>query len=330
MPVYNGETFLREAIQSIVNQSYPDWELIIINDGSIDGSENIILSFTDERIKYYKNDKNLGLIDTLNLGIGYCNGKYVARMDADDISNPNRLSIQLAYMEKHQDYAMCGSNAIVINDKNERIGKIVNLASNEYLQVNLLFSVPFVHPSMMIRKETLAKFKYDNQYKHAEDYDLWCRVAQKNQIANISEFLLEYRWHSTNISVIESKNQEKTKNSIIVQQLASILGIKANDDDLYLHKVTFNQKNSKEQENRISEIFSRYSDLNNWFSMIIDANNSKKIYIQNALIAYLWSRWIVLCIFQKKYAYVANPTFVKYTPNIIFRTLKLIYQLSKK
>ena len=327
MPVYNGEKFLEEAVKSVVNQTFMDWELIIINDGSTDKSEEIIKSFLDARIKYYKNDRNIGLIGTLNKGIELCQGDYVARMDADDISISQRFEYQLSFLEKNQSYSMCGCNAIVINDRSDEIGHIINLYSNQYLQINLLFSVPFVHPGMMIRTTILKKFKYDIAYKHGEDYDLWCRIAETTEIANLRQCLIKYRWHSNNISVENANTQDKIKNKIIRRQLNK-LGLTPSDKDLNLHKVTFEQYSSKEKK-KLTE-FNQYADLNNWFTKIIDANRSKKKYTESNLISYLWSRWFVLCIAQKKYKEIFKPKFVSYNLNIFIKTFKLIYLLSKK
>jgi glycosyltransferase involved in cell wall biosynthesis len=327
MPVYNGETFLRDAIDSIIGQTYSDWELIIINDGSTDQSENIIKSYIDPRIRYYKNEQNIGLIATLNRGIDLCSGKFIARMDADDISTPERLKQQIDFLEKNNEYVMCGCNATVIDKNNNETGKIINLSTNEYLRINLLFSVPFIHPSVMIKTDILKELKYDPDYKYAEDYDLWCRIANKGKIYNIPNLSLKYRWHTTNVSVKNSKAQEGVKNNIIQRQIES-LGISANKKELFLHKVTFQQYNAKEKQKNIE--FNEYNNLDKWFLKIISANKKTRKYNSNALIAYLWSRWIVLCISQKKIRKILSPKFVSYKPAVLFRTFKLVYHLSQK
>lgn len=120
MPVFNASQFLKQAIDSIVVQSFFDWELIVINDGSTDNSEDIIASYTDSRIKYHKNESNIGLIASLNKGISFCTGEYIARMDGDDISMPNRLKKQLDFMDKHPHYAMCGGQADVIDNNGDK------------------------------------------------------------------------------------------------------------------------------------------------------------------------------------------------------------------
>lgn len=327
IPVFNAEKYLQDAIDSIIHQSFTDWELIIINDGSTDCSETIIESYSDTRLKYYKNEQNIGLISTLNKGIALCKGDYIARMDADDISENNRFAIQIAFLEKNREYAMCGSYAKVIDENNNETGKIVNLQTNDYLQINLLFSVPFIHPSMMIRCNVLQKNHFDSEYKHAEDYDLWCRIAKNYKIANIPDYLLKYRWHTSNVSVINSKTQEDIKNKIIRRELQNI-GLQPSDKELYLHKVTFIQFDSKTE--KLKEAFTDYDQLNLWFQKIIDANNNAQRYNESSLLAFLWSRWIVLCISQKKYSKILSPKFISYKFSILRKISGLLFFLRKK
>ena len=121
MPVFNSERYLKTAIESILNQTFQDFELIIVDDGSTDASENIIRSFESEKIFSYKNAGNIGLIATLNRGIDLCRGKYIARMDADDVSLPTRLEKQFNFLKKNPEYALVGSNAERIDDKNKHL-----------------------------------------------------------------------------------------------------------------------------------------------------------------------------------------------------------------
>ena len=327
MPVFNAEKFLREAIDSIIDQSFTNWELLIINDGSTDSSESIIQSYTDKRIQYYKNDQNIGLISTLNKGIGLCTGNYIARMDADDISEKDRFKAQLAFLEKNEDYAMCGSYAKVIDENNNETGKILNLQTNDFLQINLLFSVPFIHPSMMFRSKVLKNNYFDPEYKHAEDYELWCRIANNYKIANIPDYLLRYRWHMNNVSVTYSEIQENIKNKIICRELQNI-ELQPSEKELRLHKITFQQFEAKAKIEK--QKFEYYSQLDSWFRKIIDSNKKKQKYNESSLIAFLWSRWIVLCISQKKYSKICKPKFASYKLSILYKTFNLLLFLNKK
>lgn len=326
MPVYNAEQYLSQALDSIVSQSFEDWELILINDGSTDRSESIIMDYDDERIFYIKNPVNLKLIKTLNKGIDYCGGQYIARMDADDICHPDRLKRQVEFLDSHPQVLMCGTAATVIDNSRKKTGNIHNLTSDDYLQINLMFSPSFIHPSMMIRTEVLKQNKYDEAYKHVEDYDLWCRIAKLGKVANIDDELLQYRWHDSNVSVLNSEVQHELKDELIKREL-SRLDLTPTELELYCHKVTFQLY---ALGNKLDVPVDRFEDIANWFMKLIRQNEIKHIYVQPALVAFLWSRWAVLCISEKKYGKVLFPPFAKYNTAILSRLIKLIFFLRKK
>ncbi|MFV0417762.1 MAG: glycosyltransferase family 2 protein [Dysgonomonas sp.] len=326
MPVFNAGQYLAQAIDSILSQTFKDWELILINDGSTDNSEAIIGRYDDERIYYIKNEANLGLIKTLNKGIDYCHGEYIARMDADDISHPDRFRLQVSFLDKHPVHVMCGTDATVIDNEGNQTGKIRNLADNDYLQVNLLFSPPLIHPSVMIRGEMLQHNRYDESYKHVEDYELWTRIAKLGKIANISKELLKYRWHNSNVSVLNNEVQEELKDKVIANQLEA-LGIQPTKEELYYHEITFKlyQLGNKQDIKEAST-----TDISIWFSRLLQHNKIKEVYKQSNLTAYLWSRWIVLCVSQKKYGKALFPGFKTFDPLVLAKLLKLILFLRKK
>lgn len=326
MPVYNAGKYLSKAIDSILSQTCKDWELILVNDGSTDNSEDIIAGYDDDRIYYIKNQENLGLIRTLNKGIDLCHGEYIARMDADDISLPDRLKKQIDFLDKHPEYIMCGTNAAVINNKEGITGKIYNLTENDYLQIHLLFSVPFIHPSMMIRKNILENNRYDEKYKHVEDYELWHRVARLGKIANLKNELFEYRWHDSNVSVLHNKIQEELKDKIIRDQLKN-LDIYPTDEELYFHKITFKLYNLG---NRQKVSVEKSGAISAWFSRIIEQNKAKKIYNHNHLVAFLWARWTVLCLSQNRKNRIFTPGFASFSPGVVSKYISLLFFLRRK
>jgi len=211
MPVYNGEKYLKEAIDSILNQTYTNFEFIIINDGSTDKSEEIILSYTDTRINYISNSANIKLIKTLNVGLNAATGKYICRMDADDVSMPNRLEVQVDFMENHPEYVMTGSYVHTIDDMGERQTTIEYYTKDEDLRFALLQYCPFIHPSVIICNDILKKnnYHYLEDYLHAEDYHLWTILAEEGKVANIPLFLLDYRVHNQQISSMHEEFQIK-------------------------------------------------------------------------------------------------------------------------
>jgi glycosyltransferase involved in cell wall biosynthesis len=213
LPVYNAEKYLSEAIQSILDQSYSDFEFIIINDGSKDRSEEIVLSFNDERI-IYLSQSNRGLAATLNRGIETARGEYIARQDNDDVSDKRRLELQLSFMEEHPHVALLGTSAEIIDEEGQPTGRFHKHATdNELLKFFLLFDNPFVHSSVMFRKELVKQIGgYDISPKFFEDFNLWSRVARTEyKLANLPDCLLKYREVNTGMSKTTSDYRKRVK-----------------------------------------------------------------------------------------------------------------------
>jgi glycosyltransferase involved in cell wall biosynthesis len=206
MPVYNAGKYVHEAIQSILVQTYSTFEFIIINDGSTDETESIILSFTDPRIKYICNKSNLGIVATLNLGLELANGKYIARMDADDIAHEERLSTQIEFLEANEHYGLCGS---WYENFGSESGDVKMPVSYDSVRLQLLFHTAFAHPSVIFRARLVkeAKLAYSQTHIYAEDYHLWIEMITQMKGTNLPLFLLKYRVHDTNLSVINKLKQ---------------------------------------------------------------------------------------------------------------------------
>ncbi len=215
MPVYNGQQYLAEAIASILNQTYQHFELLIINDGSSDNSEQIIKGFEDLRIVYIKNETNKGLIFTLNRGIELSKGAFIARMDADDISVANRFEKQIQEFKKDEKLVVCGSFIKTFGNGSERLIDYMPDSNAEILS-SIFFTCPFAHPSVMIKKESLLKLNefYREDYKHSEDYDLWSRLVFVGSSKNIPEFLLNYRVHDKQVSTVFENHKYQSVSKI--------------------------------------------------------------------------------------------------------------------
>lgn len=226
MPVYNAEFYLSEAIDSILNQSFKDFEFIIIDDGSVDKSLTIIKSYKDARIKIVTNEQNMGIVDSLNKALNISKGTYIARMDADDVCHKDRLLIQVRFMDNNQDIGCCGSFIQILNTN-----KIVKHEPNpDKLHSKLLFESDISHPAAMIRKSVLIEnnIKYNRFYEHAEDYRLWCEIAAKSKVANIDKVLLYYRLHSKSVSHMHIDAQKKSA-YLIQNNLLEKLGLGETD-----------------------------------------------------------------------------------------------------
>jgi glycosyltransferase involved in cell wall biosynthesis len=198
MSVYNGEKYLREAIESILNQTITDFEFIIVNDGSTDKSLEIIQSFDDERIKIINNEKNIGLTTSLNKALKEAKGEYIARQDADDISLPNRFEEQLKYFEKHSEVVLLGTMAYLIDKKEKIVGKRVVLAKPSLKDI--FKDNPFIHGSVMFKKEIVNHLGgYNELIRYSQDYELWLRIAKFYDVQNLTQLLYKSRSHDANI-----------------------------------------------------------------------------------------------------------------------------------
>lgn len=221
MPVYNAENYLKEAIDSILNQTFIDFELIIINDGSTDSSDGIISGYTDPRIVYLKNEGNRGLVYTLNRGFSLARGEYIARMDSDDIAMPDRFVKQIEYLEKNASVGICAMGI-------EQIGELGGVRyfseRSEEIAVDLLFQCALCHPTVMIRKSMLIEYQlaYDPDYEKAEDYRLWCQAITKLKIVTLREVGLKYRIHKNQVTQKFSAVQMSASNQVREQYLMDL------------------------------------------------------------------------------------------------------------
>lgn len=209
MPVYNAERHLREAINSILDQSFKPFEFLIIDDGSTDRSTDIIASYRDPRIRFIRNTKNLGITPTLNKGIALASCELIARMDADDISHPQRLQKQFAYMKRNPKCALLSTWARVI-DEDRKFVRLERYRSNFYYY-NLTFECWIYHPTIMFRKSAIEQVgMYSMPY--SEDYDLFWKVSTRFQIANLPEALLDYRLSETSLNTVLKKTEYEAAN----------------------------------------------------------------------------------------------------------------------
>jgi glycosyltransferase involved in cell wall biosynthesis len=205
LPVYNGEKYLAQAMQSLLGQSFTDFELIVINDCSTDATEEVIRSFSDPRIVYSKNERNMHLIYSLNKGLGLAKGKYIARMDHDDIALPDRLKKQVEFLEAHPEVMVLGTLIERFSDEGHSFQPKLPIEPDD-MAVSLLFFNPISHPSAMFRSWPVKEhgLQYNPNIFNAEDYALWWDMRQFGEIANHPEVLLRYREHPNQITVAQA------------------------------------------------------------------------------------------------------------------------------
>ena len=213
MSAYNSEQYIAEAIESILNQTFTDFEFIIINDGSTDDTADVIRKYAkqDKRIKFIDNKKNSGLISVLNQGLDICTGEYIARMDSDDIATPARFATQVEYLDKHNDVGVLGT-AIQLFGADNKVRKY----KENITFLDVAYFSPVAHPTVMIRRDVLERhnLRYNPEHFAAEDYGLWAEMVKVTKIHNLPDVLLKYRTHNTQISNVHSKTQRDTSMKI--------------------------------------------------------------------------------------------------------------------
>ena len=200
MSVYNSAAYLREAVESMLAQTFINFEFLIINDASTDQSVSILEDYTDDRIRLVHNKNNLGLAHSLNKGLMLAQGKYVARMDADDVSLPNRLEEQVGFMETHPEIGVCGTWLQLIGSNTDRILK--HPANDQSIRTYMFKNNAIGHPSAMIRRKVLIDYNllYNEKFLLAQDYDFWVRMSMYTRLANIQQVHLLYRIHEKQVS----------------------------------------------------------------------------------------------------------------------------------
>jgi glycosyltransferase involved in cell wall biosynthesis len=303
LPVYNGEKFLDESINSVLNQTFKDFELIIVNDCSTDNSLKIIKRYMkkDKRIILINNPKNLGLQKSLNKGLKISKEKYIARMDADDISLPNRLQLQVNYLEKNRDIFLIGSSAIVIDEDGKRIGVFKKFDNYRKVKRKLLKNNHLIHPSIIFRNS--REFFYREKFKTSEDYDFYLRILSSGKkITNLPEFLIKYRIHKKSF-VSTMPNQDFYFNKA---------------KEFYLQRMKFNQDLYSKLISPKNNTFPKNTPFNNTririFIKLLDGQSKEvrelsisyfKRHNFNKIIFFYW----VLSFSPKKFIYFLQENF---------------------
>lgn len=216
MPIFNGERFIREAIESILGQTFTDFEFLIIDDGSTDGSVEIVAEYDDPRIRLIPNGKNFGVTASLNRGIDLAAGEYIARMDCDDISLPSRLAEEVAYLDQNPGCAMVAVMVIITDEDGNDRGEWLDdrkTSSHAAIYRFLPRANCIAHPGIMIRKSILSRYRYNELQRVAQDYDLWLRMcADGLVIAKLAKPLLNYRVYATSVTSLSNRRIPDFKN----------------------------------------------------------------------------------------------------------------------
>jgi hypothetical protein len=287
MPVSNGARYLEEAIQSILQQTFSDFEFIIINDGSTDGTAGIIDRYrlNDSRIHIYE-QPHQGLVPALNHGLEVARGVYIARMDADDVSVPHRLAVQVEFMDSQPAVGVCGTWIETYGRDRPEIRRYP--CQDGMIRSSLLFESVLAHPSVMIRRDMLHRHAllYDAGAPCAEDYDLWVRAAQHSLLGNVPHVLLRYRAHEHQIVTQYGAEKRATAQKIRLRQLHS-LGLVPEECEMKLHEALAGWQMMPTKDFIL--------DAHAWLMKLMSANQMTQIYPSEAFQRTLGCRWDAVC-----------------------------------
>ncbi|MBE0641940.1 MAG: glycosyltransferase [Bacteroidales bacterium] len=234
MPVYNGERYLRESISSILNQSFHDFELIIVNDGSQDGTAGLVSRYTDPRIRFIDRKENLGVVHSRNEALDAARGDFLAFFDADDIAHPEKFSIQMDFMRKNPEVGVLGTTALRIGPRGEVLGKWKLRGQSDHIRARMLFHNAFVNSSVIFRNDVLSALRFTEGMAPCEDYLFWWKMIQGTKAHILRRSLTLYRVHQDSLTganpgTLARCDREVTR--IILEDA----GIRLSEDLLCLH-----------------------------------------------------------------------------------------------
>ena len=320
IPVFNGENFIAKAIKGILNQTYENFELIIVNDGSTDNTVSEINKFDDRRIRLFHNDKNKGLTYTRNRGFDLANGDYFAINDADDFSYPDRLNTQIKYMEGNPNIGICGSHANRISKNKSAIWKYP--LEHEEIKERLFWGSSIINSTAMFNMQLFkaSKLSYRQEFPPAEDYDLLEQAISKFELANINNVLVDYLEHDTNVTFTQDHKMRSSSTDISLRQVGRLIGsISDGERDLHYKFQHFIFNFS------IEELIS----LEKYLKLILDANKEMKYYKEDLFKNHISERFFQ-CVFHSKVniSKFSDSHLIKiYSPSIKERIKSLIKSL---
>lgn len=288
LPVYNAEEYVRESLASVVDQTYTNLEILVIDDGCTDGSIDIVRSFEDDRIRLVQNEKNLGLIGTLNKGLGLASGKYIVRADADDRCIAERVEKQVQFMESNPHIGISGT---AYGNFGEEYGHVVTTFATDHDEIMFrhLYQIHLMHGTSIWRMSIFKEhgFQFDPIFKHSEDYDLFDRVSQISTVANLTDCLYEVRMHADRISFRFSDIQQANSN-IVRRRGFERMGVSVADDQIALFRDFCHRD--------FDAIRGKENDIADLLNDMLVGNSSKKYIDQALLVRLLKESWEALCL----------------------------------
>ena len=288
MPVYNGQQYIGESIESVLNQTFTDFELLIIDDISTDESVKTVESFNDTRIRLVKNNKHLGLAKIRQKGVDLAKGKYIAFLDYDDIAVPQRLKDQVSFLERNKNICVVGSWIEVIDAEGKKTGQVWRHAgSSELINTILLFRNCITQSSVLLRKDCLTLEYFRSDYWPAPDYDLWVRLSKKCKIANIPSVLTYYRKHTENMSNKVIDEIDRCTRKIMINNLSE-LKMDVSQKEINIHRML------EPGEKNLSMI--QINDIEKWLIKLLNANKKYKLFDAGILNSLVRGYWFKICL----------------------------------
>ena len=290
MPTFNTTVaVLQEAVESILSQTFRDFEFIIIDDGSTDDSYDYLCGLHDDRIKLIRNPYNQGITKSLNIGLSHSRGKYIARMDSDDIALPYRLERQFAFMESHPDVIACGSNVEIFGA--ESFTTHNSVTDMEVYRIRMLFSNPGpIHPTAFLRREQLLRYhiKYDETLIYSQDYGLWVDISRLGKVCILEEVLLKRRIHPHQVTKTRRKVQIQCDQITQGRLLKELLGTVTSEELAfhylystgYYKNVTIN------------------TEILDWYKRLVEANDRIGVYDKKKFRDYVYNTVLKRIIYQ--------------------------------
>jgi glycosyltransferase involved in cell wall biosynthesis len=294
MPVYNCEKYLKEAIESVLSQTYQNVELVIVNDGSTDSSKEIILSFKDSRIRFFENERNSGIVFTRNRGLDEANGEFVATLDSDDIALPERIEKQAGFLTMNPEYGMCGTFYYAIDSHGKFIKEIRFPTNYRDVATFMTLGNCFCNSTVMIRAKLAKELRYREKYDIVEDYEMWWRITKRARLTNLSFFGTKYRVHGNNISVAKMNDMFALVKKINSQILTD-LNIVFTDHELEIHSNLLNRNIL------YFETEAHFNELESWIRKFYEKLQADGKYNNSLLYHLIVQKWIVIAFNTKRY-----------------------------
>lgn len=290
IPVYNREHYVTEAIDSILGQTFTDFELLLLDDGSTDGTVAAIEAYDDPRIRLERSEENLGIPRIRNRGLALARGEYMAMLDSDDIACPERLARQVAFLDARPEYAAIGAWSRWIDGQGRAIGKVKKqpIGADE-VKAHLMFRCCLNNRSMTGRTEALRKFGYRNSFQYCEDYDLLCNLSVEHKLGNLPEVLVLGRAHDQRITAQTPGLLRAKQREIAARQLTA-LGVTFDEDDSARHAVL---SRLGKLDHAPDQDFLDWTE--GWLHRLSDANRRAEIYTAPAFRRVLGFYWLKAC-----------------------------------